>query len=50
MPLTAPLVAVTVNGPPAVAPAVNSPLALPMVPPPETAQLKLGWLVSAVAN
>src|SRR6185436_8210119 len=49
VPLTAPLVAVTVWGPPAVPPAVKRP-AVSMVPPPETIQVKLGWLVSAVVN
>ena len=41
VPLTLPLVAVTVNGPPAALPAVNSPL-LEIVPPPPTVQPKLG--------
>ena len=41
VPLMLPLVAVTVNGPPAVAPAVNKPAVL-IVPPPLTAQLKVG--------
>ena len=40
-PLTLPLVAVTVNGPPAVEPAVNRPAAL-IVPPPPTDQVNAG--------
>ena len=38
VPVTPPLVAVTVNGPPTVS-AVNSPLAASMLPPPDTVQL-----------
>ena len=41
VPFTLPLDAVTVNGPPAVEPAVNSPEAL-MVPPPDTDQVNAG--------
>jgi hypothetical protein len=41
LPWTAPAVAVTVYGPPAVAPAVKSPEA-PTVPPPVVAQAKVG--------
>ncbi len=41
VPLTLPLAAVTVKGPPAVEPAVNSPLEL-IVPPPLTDQVKVG--------
>ena len=46
VPLTLPLVAVTVNGPTGVLPAVNSPLPL-IVPPPLTVQVKLGCGTSA---
>ena len=42
VPLTVPLVAVTVNGPPAVLPAVKRPFPLPMTPPPLTDQLLVG--------
>ena len=41
VPLTPPLAAVTVYGPPAVLPAVKRPL-LVIVPPPLSVQLKLG--------
>ena len=41
VPLTLPLVAVTVNGPPAVEPAVNRPAVL-IVPPPLTDQVNAG--------
>jgi hypothetical protein len=49
VPLLPPLAAVTVNGPPAVAPAVKSPAVL-IVPPPETVHVKVGWLVSVAPN
>jgi hypothetical protein len=41
VPVTLPLVAVTVKGPPAVEPAVNKPEAL-MLPPPLTDQVNVG--------
>jgi hypothetical protein len=41
LPLTLPLLAVTVKGPPALAPAVNKPVAL-MVPPPLTVHVNVG--------
>ena len=41
--------AVTVNGPPVVAPAVKSPVE-PMLPPPVTVQLNDGCVVSAIPN
>jgi len=44
-----PLVAVTVNGPPAVLPAVNKPLEL-MVPPPLTDQLNEGCGLMGLPN
>ena len=49
VPLTLPLAAVTVKGPPAVEPAVNSPEAL-MVPPPLTDQLNVGWGLIGLPN
>ena len=49
VPLTLPLVAVTVNRPPGVLPAVKSPLPL-IVPPPLTVQVKLGWGDMALPN
>jgi hypothetical protein len=49
VPLTPPLAAVTVYGPPAVLPAVKSPLLL-IVPPPLTVQVKLGWGDMALPN
>src|SRR5438132_13699159 len=49
IPLTPPLEAVTVKGPPAVPPAVKSPLVL-MLPPPLTVQLNDGWAASATPN
>ena len=49
VPLTLPLVAVTVKGPPAVEPAVNRPEAL-IVPPPLTDQVKVGWGLSGLPN
>jgi len=49
IPLTPPLVAVTVNGPPAVLPAVKSPLLL-IIPPPLAVQAKLGWGDMAFPN
>jgi hypothetical protein len=49
VPLTPPLAAVTVNGPPAVLPAVKSPLLL-IVPPPLTVQLKLGCGTRGLPN
>jgi hypothetical protein len=49
VPLTPPLAAVTVKGPPAVEPAVNSPEAL-MVPPPLTDQLNVGWGLIGLPN
>ena len=42
VPLTPALDAVTVYGPPAVAPAVKNPFALPIVPPPLTDHVKVG--------
>jgi hypothetical protein len=48
-PLTPPLLAVTVCGPPAVVPAVNRPV-LATVPPPLTLQVKVGWGARLVAN
>jgi hypothetical protein len=47
--LTLPAEALIVNVSPGRREAVKRPPVL-MVPPPETIQLKLGWLVSAVAN
>src|SRR4051794_27882006 len=49
VPLVVPLVAVTVKGPPAVAPAVKSPFAS-MAPPPDTVQVKAGAGEMAVPN
>ena len=49
MPLTLPLAAVTVKGPPAVVPAVKRPLEL-IVPPPLTLQVNDGCVVRLVAN
>ena len=49
VPLTLPLDAVTVKGPPAVAPAVNNPDAL-MVPPPFTDQAKVGCGLIGLPN
>ena len=46
VPLFPPLEAVTVNGPPAVLPAVNEPFA-PMVPPPLTVHANVGWVARA---
>ena len=42
VPLTGTLVAVTVNGPPGVAPAVNRPEEESIVPPPLTDQVNVG--------
>src|SRR2546425_516109 len=49
VPILAPLVAVTVKGPPELAPAVNRPEE-EIVPPPLTDQVKIGWLASAAPN
>ena len=49
VPLTLPLAAVTVNGPPAAEPAVNSPDA-EIVPPPLTVQVKVGCGLSGCPN
>ena len=49
VPLTPPLVAVTVYGPPAVAPPENSPLEL-LIAPPETVQAKLGCELDGLPN
>ena len=49
VPLTLPLVAVTVKGPPAVAPAVNKPEVL-IVPPPLTDQVKVGCGLIGLPN
>ena len=49
VPLTPPLAAVTVYGPPAVLPAVKSPLPL-IVPPPLTVQVKTGCDSRALPN
>ena len=49
VPLTLPLVAVTVKGPPAVAPAVNKPEAL-IVPPLLTDQVKVGCGLTRLPN
>src|SRR4051812_36582868 len=43
VPVLPPPDAVTVNGPPTIAPAVNRPVPL-IVPPPLTLQLNVGWL------
>jgi hypothetical protein len=42
VPFTLPLAAVTVNGPPAVEPAVNNPAALMVPPPTDTPQVNVG--------
>ena len=49
VPLTPPLAAVTVYGPPAVLPALKSPLP-PIVPPPLTVQVKTGWDARTAPN
>ena len=49
VPLTVPLAAVTVNGPPAVEPAVNKPDEL-MPPPPLTDQVNVGCGLKGCAN
>ena len=49
LPLTLPLAAVTVKGPPAVAPAVNKPAA-EMPPPPLTDQVNVGWGLIGLPN
>ena len=49
VPLTVPLAAVTVNGPPVVAPAVNSP-DVPMVPPPLTVHVNVGCGLTGLPN
>ena len=49
VPLTLPLAALTVYGPPAALPAVKSPLLL-IVPPPLTVQLKLGCGTMGLPN
>ena len=45
VPETEPLVALTAKGPPAVEPALNSPLL--MVPPPLTDHVNVGWVARA---
>src|SRR4051812_30979156 len=49
VPLRPPPTAVTVHGPPGVAPAVNSPVA-EMPPPPATVHAKVGWLAMTAPN
>ena len=49
LPLTLPLPAETVKGPPALAPAVNRPLEL-IVPPPLTVQVNVGCELRVLPN